>query len=345
LSATAQLAMSPAFTALFKAYESGDYDAVARAMPTRRQGSALADDVARARAAWRKNWRRIHAVFLLDIALVAFRQQSPDRVEILNEARAFLIARPGFPGEFREDDAFEVLWHRAALGILQGSLDGAMIDQYLAQVADRVGATPLRAGQPRLVDERLALVAAMAAELAIVPGAVRVQTINLPRGPSQVTRLGVSQVEITAALARIDEAAAFEVNRDEAAVRRANVLVRTNRPAEAVAALDQHKGPLKDKLVQYWRELVRGRALDLIDEPDGAAQAYTDAKTLAPAAQSPLLAMSVLRFRQGQLAEARQFTDLVKALPADADDPWGLYWYGDSRFVGDLMKAIRELAK
>jgi tetratricopeptide (TPR) repeat protein len=345
LSATAQLAMSPAFTALFKAYESGDYDAVARAMPTRRQGSALADDVARARAAWRKNWRRIHAVFLLDIALVAFRQQSPDRVEILNEARAFLIARPGFPGEFREDDAFEVLWHRAALGILQGSLDGGMIDQYLAQVGDRVGATPLRAGQPRLVDERLALVAAMAAELAIVPGAVRVRTITLPGASSQMTRIGASQMEITAALARIDEAAAFDVNRDEAAVRRANVLVRTNRPAEAVAALDQHKGPLKDKLVQYWRELVRGRALDLIDEPDGAAQAYTDAKTLAPAAQSPLLAMSVLRFRQGQLAEARQFTDLVKALPADADDPWGLYWYGDSRFVGDLMKAIRELAK
>jgi hypothetical protein len=285
-------------------------------------------------------------MFALEIALVGFRQSWPDRGAVLSKAVLFLTMRPGVPGESRQDDAFEVLWHRAALGILQGSLEGRMMDDYLTQLADRIGAVPALAGQPpRLVDGRLALTRAMAAELALLPGLVRTQMVQVGRAMTQTYRAGSTPAESAEALFRLDEAATLEMNRDEALVRRANVFIRTNRAAEAIAVLDQLKGPLQDQLVQYWRDLLRGRAHDAIDRLDDAALAYADARTLVPTAQSPLLALGVLRFRQGNLAEAQSFTQLVRQLPPNVRDPWSLYWHGDSRFVPDLFKALRELAK
>lgn len=341
-----QYAIPSSIFAIFQPYESGDYDAVVRAFPNRQRYQSLAQDLVRARLAWRKNWRRVHAVFGLEIALVAFRQSWTDRGEVLKQAQAFLMLRPGKIGEFQEDDAFEVLWHRAALGILQGALDGGMMDQYLTQVADRLGPTPAAAGEPpRLVDGRLALVRAMAAELAMLPGLIRAHTVMVGRGVAQTYRAGSTPMESAAALTRLDEAAAFAMNRAEALVRRANVFIRSNRAIEAVAVLDQVKGPLEDKLVQYWRDLLRGRAHDVLDRLDDAALAYADARTLVPTAQSPLLALGVLRFRQGNLAEAQWLTGLVRQLPATVRDPWTLYWHGDSRFVPDLFRVLRELAK
>jgi tetratricopeptide (TPR) repeat protein len=343
---TAQYAIPTRVYAIFQPYESGDYDAVARAFPSRREYLALAQDLTRTRLTWRKNWRRVHAVFLLEIALVGFRQSWTDRAEVLRDAQAFLMLRPGAPGEFREEDAFEVLWHRAALGILQGSLDGGMMDQYLTQLSDRLGPTPAPAGlPPRLVDERLALTRAMAAELTLLPGIIRMQTAQIGRGLTQVYQAGATPLQSATALARLDEAAAFEINREEAVVRRANVLVRTNRADAAVAALDQLRGPSRDVRVQYWRDLLRGRALDILDRLDDAAQAYGEAHTLVPSAQSPLLALSVLRFRQGKFADAQQLTRQVHDVPVTAKDPWSLYWHGDARFVNDLLKVLRELAK
>ena len=62
-------------------------------------------------------------------------------------------------------------------------------------------------------------------------------------------------------------------------------------------------------------------------------------------AQSPIVALGALRFRQGNLTEARHWTTLVRALPPDAEDPWSLYWYGDSRFFEGLLIGLREAAK
>lgn len=346
VSPAAQYAIPSSVFRIFQPYESGDYDAVVRAFSDRQRYQALAQDLARARLAWRKNWRRVHAVFGLEIALVALRQSWVDRGDVLKQAQAFLMLRPGKIGESQEDDAFEVLWHRAALGILQGSLDGGMMDQYLTQAADRIGPTPAPAGQPaRLADGRLALVRAMAAELAMLPGVIRMQSVATSRGVMQAYRAGSTPQESDEALSRLDEAAAFDVNRAEALVRRANVLVRSNRPAEAVATLDRLSGPLEDKLVEYWRDLLRGRALDTVDRLDDAARAYADAHALMPTAQSPLVALGVLRFRQSHLEEAKSLTERVRELPRNVKDPWSFYWHGDARFVPELFRVLRELAK
>ena len=356
LTPAAQYAIPTKVYAIFQPYESGDYDVVVRALSGRGAYQALQSDFARAREMWKKSWRRIHAVFLLEVAVLASRQSWPDHGKILADALAFLAARPTFPLPGSGDDIFEILWHRGALAVLQGGLNSRMIGQYLGLVDDRIGATPatreikLPSGlierRARLVEPRLALIRAMAAEITVLPDVVRQQTIMTPRGPVSTTlRVGTTPAEVDDILRGFSEAGAFDVNRVEAAVRRANVLIRTNRAEVALAALEAHTGALPDELLRYWRDLMRGRALDVLDRLDEAAIAYGDARALAPTAQSPLLALGVLRFRQGNLAEAQHFTNLVRSLPADAVDPWSLYWHGDSRFFRDVLTRLREMAK
>ena len=352
----AQYAIPPKVYAIFQPYESGDYDVVVRALSGRGPYQTLEGDFERARAVWKKSWRRVHAVFLLEVAVLAARESWPDHGRILADALAFLAARPTFPLPGSGDDIFEILWHRGALAVLQGGLNSRMIGQYLGLVDDRIGATPatreikmpsgLIERRARLVEPRLALIRAMAAEITVLPDVVRQQTIMTTRGPVSTTlRVGTTPAEVDDILRGFSEAGAFDVNRVEAAVRRANVLIRTNRAEVALAALEAHTGALPDELLRYWRDLMRGRALDVLDRLDEAATAYGDAHALAPGAQSPILALGVLRFRQGKLAEAQHFTNLVRLLPADAVDPWSLYWHGDSRFFRDVLTKLREMAK
>jgi hypothetical protein len=336
------------FKDLFARYSAGDYDVVVRELRIQRDYDRIERDLARQRDLWKKQgWRRIQAVFFLEIVAVAYRQQWRDRDDVLESAREFMIARPGAPGASPDDDDFEKLWHRAALTILIGSLDGLASDRYITEVEARIGATPQTfASGPRLVEPRIALLHAQAFEQRLIPGAVWTETIVLAPGRTiYSSSTGVTPTSFAQVALRFDAAEACESCRDEAIVRRANVLLRINRAAEALAALERPVGPEADGTLRYWRQVIRGRTFDALNRLDDAAQAYGEARTLFPRAQSPLLALAVLRFRQGRVEEAQQWQDTVRRLPPEASDPWWSYWHGDGRFFPVLLTQLREAAK
>jgi tetratricopeptide (TPR) repeat protein len=335
-----------AFDRLFERYASGDYDALPQAIRLARDYGTIRGDFEAARKVWLKDWKRVYAVFQLELAAIAFRNLWPNRMELLSGGSAYVQARPHLIGEKPEDDAFEGLWQKAALGILLGTLDSPAFDRYLDSIATRVGATPsTNAAAPRIVDPRLAFMKATATEQLLLPVPRVSSQIRVNGGVTQSVTVGSSALDAAQALREFDAAAFFDGNAAESAVRRANVLLYMHRPDEALQSLDRLPADQPAGMVRFWRDLLRGRAYEASERFADAIKAFTDARGQYPNAQSPIVALSLMNFRLGNAREARQWSATLYGLPRDAEDPWWIYCFGDARFFGPWLAELRRMAR
>jgi tetratricopeptide (TPR) repeat protein len=305
------------FGRLFAAYAAGDRQVLERA-PAMSLIRIRYQDVDAAIARWRKDRQPVQAVFLLELA----RWRG---VELLDKARAFVTERPDPPGRNVADDAFEVAWHKTAVSLLEGYREPATLDVHgVAALGLRMTAARQTPRDQRLVDPWVELTFGIAEE----QWTITVPTSLTKRGPS--------------AIQHFDEAAKFEATRAEALVRKASLLVRLHRPAEALTTLDTLR--TDDGTLRYWSLLFLGRALELLGRPDDAVRDYTEALTLVPRAQSPAVALTSLEMRRGRHDEAVRWAAAGRA-PFGATDPWWEYDLGEHRLFKVRLDALRAMVK
>ena len=337
----------------FAEYAAGDLQAISRIIPPRyfdrMESRTRRREIDAALLRWARDWRPVHAVFLLELvhfALAGVREsesveielarfgladvRETDAVELLERARAFVTSRPDTPGRNLQADAFEIAWHKAAIALLGGLRRPDVLERVgVGPLRRRMAASPPASGEARLVDPWIELASAILLEQ---------RTIVDPR---MLASAG------PAAIRRFDEAARYDEKRSEALVRKAWLLVRLGRHREAVAVLGTQDGlsDLGDTSVQYWSQLFRARALDSLRHDEEAARAYEEALAIVPGAQAPLAALTALEMRRGNVdAACRWAVEGRSASPASVD-PWLHYGTADYRHFRARLERLRKAGR
>ena len=130
----------------------------------------------------------------------------------------------------------------------------------------------------------------------------------------------------------------------EARMRLGRVLAVLGRHADAAAELRRALEALTEAQLRYYASLFLGAEEEALNNREAARTAYEHAATLAPIAQSPLLALSQLARRSGDRAAALRAMDRMFALEIDDphDDPWWWYYVDQARDADDLLEAMRR---
>jgi tetratricopeptide (TPR) repeat protein len=142
-------------------------------------------------------------------------------------------------------------------------------------------------------------------------------------------------------------ARALKANPDmpETHLRLGRVLSLRDRHAEAVNELRQALASMDDEALRYYGELFLGAAEEALGHFDAARDAYGEAAALAPAAQSPRIALSALARRRGDrstaLAEMNRVFELASA-DSDPDDPFWTYHTAQARNADHLLEQLRQ---
>lgn len=253
------------------------------------------------------------------IELADFALHSPRR-EDREEARKLLTThRPLVRGPFGPE-AYEKYWLWAAIIVLEGANQPDLTLQF---VKDGLRLFP---GEPRFV-----LAQAFAADQS--------------RALEPLARNGVLVAGLVSHLKdagnAYDAAMAADETAAEARIRKAWLLHRAGRRQDALALLEQAGSP-QERVLDYLRHLMRGRALDALDRTDEAAAAFRAALMLFPNAQSARVGLMTVLQRQGNGPAALELAELVQTTSPEAVDPWWQYWQGDYRLIATVITRLRE---
>jgi hypothetical protein len=308
---------------LLAQYEERGVDAIQATVTSEKAFDNLRQGMASALERWKSARRRVHAVFLLELAEHGLTHGWYYWVDVLDLARRFVVSRPDVPGRNPDEDDFELLWHKTSLALLEWSRRPELVEDCgVAPLRSRLSASKAAIGEPRLVDPWIALTAGIADELWTI------------FDPSLLASRGAS------AMRAFDEAAADPHTATEALVRQSRLLIRGRRYEDALTTLERAGDPTADVFVRYWSRLFRGAALDGVGDARGAAEAYAAALDVAPHAQSALAALMALSFRRDDLEVAYADRDAIKT-STDTIDPWWEYGYGDRRFLEARLQRLR----
>jgi len=133
----------------------------------------------------------------------------------------------------------------------------------------------------------------------------------------------------------------------EARLHLGRVLVEQGQSKAALPELTQALSALQNQTLQYYGQMFLGRAAVETGDTVRARAAFERASQLAPAAQSPLMALSQLAYSRGDASEAAALLARVAELPAlETDDPWWFYATAAGRFFRlsheDLVESLRR---
>jgi tetratricopeptide (TPR) repeat protein len=208
-------------------------------------------------------------------------------------------------------DAFERYWLWAAIAALQARHEPAaaqpLVDRALARFPD----------EPRFLLAR-----------AFLADQRRFRSSRTGPPPEEVLTL-------------YDAAAAHPDAGAEAQLRKAWLLHRLGRDAEALELLDTADDS-PEVTLRYLRQVCRGEVLGALERPAEAAAAFRAALALAPEAQSPKVELMTALLRQGDLAGAQRLAAEIETGRGDAVDPAWVYWLGDYRSFADIVRRLRE---
>jgi len=254
-------------------------------------------------------------------------QRGADHLELARNLATWLDARSG-----RLPDVH--FWYRATLAAM------ATTNTWSARQANTAAAlTPVDAEllfQAGCVHEMLAS-PRLQQSIATGGQALPFSAIPLIRTTGEELRLAASLLKraIDAQPAHVD-----------ARIHYARVLTLTDRPTEAVRALQRADADAKDAVQQYYIHLLRGGALSALDQMAAARAAYERAAALFPHAQSPQFGLSELASRAQDAATAtRTVQRTVEGRSDEGDDPWWSYLQSPGRDSAALMaEARRRLA-
>lgn len=275
----------------------------------------------------------LQAAFAFEIGARALAYSPGDAMRFFAGARDLTAAAVGASPDPTDAMRFEATIHRAIVGTLH-SLPN-QTDVYLGSIRDRI-ALLHREGVAGA--RQLQLAGAIVAES---------RTIPFSRPPAPVTVNQVSSAlayrgDLTRALNAFDAVAGIGGVAAEANIRRGLLFHRLGRHREALAALDAGLSAGDDADIRYWGWLFKGRVLGALDRRMEAAAAYRKALELRPNSQTPALALAALLFLQGARQEAEVYADIARTMPTDRRELWWDYWYGDRRFLPQLIGDIRK---
>lgn len=233
-------------------------------------------------------------------------------VKLLDDYRK-LVRRPFEPDRFEHD------WYAAEIDLVEGvarpDVAGPFVEHALGRFPD---------------DPRFLLARALVAD--------QTQPIGSLDGLSPA---GVKAVQDV--LDRYDAAMAHPAVADEARLRKAWLLHRLDRNAEALSLLDRIDENAFDVSLRYLRDLFRGEVLDGLRRQDAALEAYRAALSLVPHAQSARVALMNAFFRRGDRQDAQVLAEGIQTAAGTAqDDPWWWYWDGDYRLFAGAIARLRE---
>jgi tetratricopeptide (TPR) repeat protein len=325
----------------FDAYAAGDEGAIARIVPhrylqtitgvkrTEREVDRLVDR-------WSQQRRALLAVFLIELADHDLREWTEGAWRVaIERGRRMLTGRRSKPGEDAQEDAFEIAWHETALSLVSGLGDPDSLNRVVVEpLRDRVVA--VRSTEEQLVDPCIDLARAFVEER---------RTLADPRTLPDRGPRAVAMYEAVFERKAGSSDPAHEPRWAEAQVRRAWLLLRLSRHAEAMAALDAVDESVTDSTVRYWRELFRARALEGLGRDEDAARVYGDALGIVPDAQSALTGLASVLTRLGRTTEAEQAATRTLTSAARVRDPWIPYGWGDFRFYRQRLEALRVMAR
>jgi VWFA-related protein len=303
--------------AMVDAYNRADYGGLEKELARATNAAGVIAEFRKAGNPWPANPGREAAMVieLADAALRTRRVQARDAARDLLRSHRVLVRHPLGP------DAFERHWLWAAVASLQGSNEPDLLREFADYALTRFPDEP-----------RFALARAFAAD--------RSRAFADPGG-----RDGAAQAaHVREVTERYDAAARYEQTAAEARVRKAFFLHRIERHADALAELDAVDGASADRdaMTAYLRRVFRGRVLEALARFDEARAAYQSAHDLRPSAQSPQVALMRLLVRAGEREAAEALATAIQTAPAEAFDPWWVYWLGDYRHYGSAILTLRE---
>jgi hypothetical protein len=145
-------------------------------------------------------------------------------------------------------------------------------------------------------------------------------------------------LERQAALAAFDDALKASPQFTEAAVRRANILCRQGRAAEAVRDLPRALEGKTSVLLKYFGQLILGRCFLQLEQPLEASRAFAAAEAAFPAGQAPRLGRALSSLMLGAPSE-----DMSWMQRPAADDPWLAYHRTHMPDVALLVQQLRAI--
>lgn len=314
------------FDALYQRYAAGDHDIVASALVTGADFQALnppRDD--RRIRRWLGPWDRKKAAFLLEFAGAERLISRAHFLTAIAAGREYISSRPSPPGQDPVEDAFELAWHQAALGLLEERLYWSGVDAYVEALAGRYESGAANANAR--VDGRILLARGIAQE----------QRCWLERETPDGHAIDAAtkathDAALKEAIRRYAAAATVPEVANEANTRGAWVQFQLGSPADALRTIDLAR-PTGDTDLTYWMYLFRGRILDALNRQGDAERAYRSALDVRPFAQSAAVGLALTLLRLERPDEAQASAAYARQQPTDASDPWWTYFGADARFV------------
>lgn len=328
------------FNSLLDTYRSGDHDVVDRTLTTPAAVRECTEKWSDAFDTKRVAWDPTRAAFAAEVLIAASEHDTVDLLKLITPVRDYVMARPIKPGIDAKQDAFELQWHRVVVALLESVYEPDVEESYLDRVVERFwgeasGGTP---ADPRFVLER-----GIAAEQKCWATELTPHSFRLA-ADDKTTPKGVARCHLET-LARFEAAAQLPDVQPEARIRAAVADYRLGQFSDALAALDTVTPPRGDPAATYWLMLLRARTLQALTRLDDAEGAYGAAVAFCPTAQTARAGLALVLFQQNRRDAAVAAADAARAVPADATDPWDLYFAADARFVFTWRAALREMLK
>lgn len=353
-----------AIVELFHAYEAGDHEVVARRLsaedfrlgpsrwdqPRQDPADVVQQWLAALSKDWRGGWRPIRATFLLEMAIAASHAGAAATIVALplSLGGTGVIQRPTPLGANATEDRFEMTWHRAAIGVLEGlpttgrpRMGPTMIGRYLDSLEKRYGAARVHG-----FDGYIALSRAIASAQQCC---TRLDFNTLDDTGLDPERAGTAASDGAAMEVRLDGAIPlFEVAaRDpevstEARVRGAFLLYRRHKYDQALRWIAGVPDPSADPDLAFWNHLVHGQILDAVRRFEEAGREYRAALAARPDAQSAGIGLSLDLMRMGHRDDGAAVAAAIVAAPAGVPDPWTDFDAADARLVPAYLDELRK---
>lgn len=279
----------------------------------------------------------------------------PDRYRRRREERRSTRAVAGLDGQFVDSGAITAHWLYARLlarELRDPSKDPFVAAWYRATTARFEGDYLLGFAEPHLVEAQRLL--PRDAWLQLYRGALyealaspRYQNIarSGPTLPREGRTLAPPDAQLRNAETYFREALSLDHYFTEARLRLGHVLLQRGHPDEALAHPRQVVAEPRDPVLTYFGQLFAGAALDALNRRAEAASAFERAATIAPTAQTPLLALATLARRFGDRQAALAALERLASLPSDPAqriDPW---WNYLRSFAWDADQLLDDLRR
>lgn len=322
--------------AIFHAYESGDIAAIPRALRSTSDHPAIRRSLASVLAEWQvEPFSPVRATFLLELLTAAIDANWSERRLLVDAAARMVTSRPDDP----RFDPYERTYHRTMAALLAGKVTHDDATSYISKHLRRADSLAARLGDGR-ADRLLRYALAMVREARTTPG-LAVRSGGRPFTLSVAQADDFARQRVEQALTGYEDLPDSPEFGQESLVRRAFLLARLGRHAEASRMIERFDDTERDSVVRYWAALFRGRIRESLRDPRGAEEAYRRALTEAPGAQSASVALAALLFRQNRHDEARNVAPAQHVGRTLPPDPWWLYWSGHLRHVGAWLDQLR----